>query len=57
MIEGNPTAKVAKRVEDSLWKISHGIQNNQGFTVEHYLMFIYDLLMDAIPQLTVNRNL
>lgn len=51
-VEGRPNAKLSHQVEEALCRVSLGVQGNEGFSTDHLLLFIHDLVSDSVPQLS-----
>ena len=52
ILKDHPTAKVANQVAEALRRVTLGILNNKGFSVEHILVLVHGLLSDSVHEMT-----
>ena len=52
ILKSQPTAKVANQVSEALRRVTLGILDNKGFSVEHILVLVHGLLSDSVPEMT-----
>lgn len=55
-VEGRPHAKLSRQVEEALSRVSLGVQGNEGFSTNHLLLFIHDLVSDSVPKLSSSEG-